>query len=125
MIANKVFSVLYDNNLLIAKFTRPTSHASNTVDKLNKVKLSGLVNVLTMVLQLVRCWWCCCCLFLHQCTMVSWTTVVAVAAVAVVDDDTAAGNECILTKAKNGSIKLNCYKLFKLLFQIAVLCFLT
>jgi hypothetical protein len=27
------------NNLLIAKFRRPTSHTSNTVDKLNKSKL--------------------------------------------------------------------------------------
>jgi hypothetical protein len=33
--------------LLIAKFPRPTSHTSNTVDKLNKSKLSGLVNVFT------------------------------------------------------------------------------
>ena len=30
----------------------------------------------------------------------------------------------ILTKAKKRSIKLNCYKLLKLLFQIAVLCYL-
>jgi hypothetical protein len=29
--------------LLIAKFPRPTSHTSNTVDKLNKSKLCGLV----------------------------------------------------------------------------------
>jgi hypothetical protein len=39
--------------LLIAKFTQPTSHTSNTVDKLNKSKLSGLVNVFTVVRQLV------------------------------------------------------------------------
>jgi hypothetical protein len=32
--------------LLIAKFHQPTSHTSNTIDKLNKSKLSGLVNVL-------------------------------------------------------------------------------
>jgi hypothetical protein len=31
---------------------------------LNKSKLSGLVNVFTMVLQLVRWWWWCCCCFL-------------------------------------------------------------
>ncbi len=44
---------------------------SNTVDKLNKSKSSGLVNVFTLVLPLV-CWGCCCCcLFLWQWTMVS------------------------------------------------------
>ncbi len=37
-------------NLPIAKFPRPSSHTSNTVDKLNKSKLSGLVNVFTLVL---------------------------------------------------------------------------
>ncbi len=31
--------------MLIAKFTQPISHTSNTVDKLNKSKSSGLVNV--------------------------------------------------------------------------------
>ncbi len=31
------------NYLLIAKFPRPSIHTSNTVDKLNKSKLSGLV----------------------------------------------------------------------------------
>jgi hypothetical protein len=41
------------NYLLIAKFPRPSSHISNTVDKLNKSKLSGLVNVFTLVLPLV------------------------------------------------------------------------
>ncbi len=48
------------NNLLIAKFPRPSSHTSNTVDKLNKSKSSELVNIFTLVLPLVR-WWCCCC----------------------------------------------------------------
>jgi hypothetical protein len=52
--------------LLIAQFPRPTSHTSNTVDKLNKSKLSGLVNVFILVLPLVLWWWCCCCLFLRQ-----------------------------------------------------------
>jgi len=56
----KKYCIFYANNLLIAKFTRPTSHTSNTVDKLNNSKLSGLVNFFTMVRQLV-CWWCCCC----------------------------------------------------------------
>jgi hypothetical protein len=70
------------NNLLITKFPQPTSHTSNTVDKLNKSKSSGLVNIFTLVLPLVRWWWCCCCLFLRQWTMVSLTMVVAVAAVA-------------------------------------------
>ncbi len=42
------------NNLLIAKFPRPSSHISNTVDKLNKSKSSGLVNVFMLVLLLVR-----------------------------------------------------------------------
>jgi hypothetical protein len=51
----KKYCIFYANNVLIAKFTRPTSHTSNTVDKLNKSKLSGLVNVFTMVRQLV-CW---------------------------------------------------------------------
>jgi hypothetical protein len=54
----------------------------NTVDKLNKSKLSRHVNVLTLVLPLVRWWCCCCCLFLWQWTTVSLITVVAVAAVA-------------------------------------------
>ena len=36
------------NKLLIAKFPRPSSHTSNTVDKLNKFKLPGLVNVFTI-----------------------------------------------------------------------------
>jgi hypothetical protein len=46
--------------LLIAKFPLPSSHSSNTVDKLNKSKSSGLVNIFTLVLPLVH-WWCCCC----------------------------------------------------------------
>jgi streptolysin S family bacteriocin protoxin len=53
-------TIVLANNLLIAKFPQPSSHTSNTVDKLNKSKLSGLVNVFTLVLPLV-CWWCCCC----------------------------------------------------------------
>jgi len=65
--SRKKYNILCANNLLIAKFTRPTSHTSNTVYKLNKSKLSGLVNVFTMVQQLVCWWWCCCCLFLCQC----------------------------------------------------------
>jgi hypothetical protein len=64
---SKIFN---SNNLLIAKFPQPTSHISNTVDKLNKSRLTGLVNIFTLVLPLVRWWWCCCCLFLWQ-----WTTV--------------------------------------------------
>ena len=56
---------------------------------MNKSKLSGLVNVFTMVLPWVRWWWWCCCLFLRQCTRVKrLTTQVAaevVAAVAVED----------------------------------------
>jgi hypothetical protein len=48
--------------LLVAKFPQPSSHTSNTVDKLNKSKSSGLVNVFTLVLPLARWWWCCCCL---------------------------------------------------------------
>jgi hypothetical protein len=80
--SQKKYCIFYANNLLIAKCTRPTSHTSNTVDKLNKFKLSGLVNVFTMVRQLVCWWWWCCCLFVHQCTMVSSTMVVAVAVVA-------------------------------------------
>ena len=83
--------IFYANNLTIAKCTQPTSHTSNTVDKLNKSKLSGLVNIYTMVQQLVFWWWCCCCLFLRKSTTVSSTKVVAaaavVAAVAAVDDD--------------------------------------
>ncbi len=54
----------------------------NTVDKLNKSKLSRHVNLLTLVLSLVRCWFCCRCLFLWQWTTVSLITVVVVAAVA-------------------------------------------
>jgi hypothetical protein len=46
MIIAKRVLYFYANNLLIAK-------TSNTVDKLNKSKLSGLVNVFTMVLSLV------------------------------------------------------------------------
>jgi hypothetical protein len=69
--------------LLTAKFPRPSSHTSNTVDKLNKSKLSGLVNVFTLVLLLVHWWCCCCCLFLWQWTMVSLTAVVTVEAVVV------------------------------------------
>jgi hypothetical protein len=70
------------NKLLIAKFPRPSSHTSNTVDKLNKSKSSGLVNVFTLVLPLVYWWCCCCCLFLRHLTMASLTTVVAEEAVA-------------------------------------------
>ena len=33
-------AMFYANNLLIAKLSWPTSHTSNTVDKLNKSKLS-------------------------------------------------------------------------------------
>ncbi len=69
------------NNLLIAKFPRPTSLTSNTVDKLNKSRSTGLVNIFMLVLPLVRWWWCCCCLFLQQWTMVSSTMVVTVAVV--------------------------------------------
>jgi hypothetical protein len=47
-------------------------------------KLSGLVNVFTMVLPLVRWWWWCWCIFLWQWTKVSLT---AAAAVAAVDDE--------------------------------------
>jgi hypothetical protein len=55
-------------------------------------KLSGLVNVFTMVLQLVHWWWWCCCLFLCQCMRVKRSTtqvaaaVEEVAVVAAVDD---------------------------------------
>jgi hypothetical protein len=61
-----------------------------TVDKLNKSKLSGLVNVFTMVLPLVHWWWWCWCLLLWQWTKVSSTVAAAaavVAAVAVDDED--------------------------------------
>jgi hypothetical protein len=54
----------------------------NTVDKLNKSKLFGHVNILTLVLLLIRWWCCCCCLFLWQWMMVSSITVVAVVVVA-------------------------------------------
>jgi hypothetical protein len=54
----------------------------NTVDKLNKSKLSGLVNVFTVVLLLVPCWWWFYCLFLNQWMMVRWLTT-PLAAVAV------------------------------------------
>jgi hypothetical protein len=67
--------------LLIAKFPQPSSHISNTVDKLNKSKSSGLINVFSLVLLLVRWWCCCCCFFLWQWTTASLTTVVAVEAV--------------------------------------------
>jgi hypothetical protein len=70
--------------LLDAKVSRPTSHISNTVDKLNKSKSSGLVNIFSLVLPLVRWWWCCCCLFFWQWTTVSLTKVVAVVALAAV-----------------------------------------
>jgi hypothetical protein len=45
-------------------------------------KASGLVNVFTLVLPLVRWWCCCCCLFFWQWMTVSLTTAVAVEAVA-------------------------------------------
>ncbi len=78
----KRYNFFLANNLLIAKFPRPTSHTSNTVDKLNKSKSSRLVNVFMLVLPLV-CWWCCCCcLFLRQSMTVSSITMVAVVAVA-------------------------------------------
>ncbi len=78
----KRYNFFKANNLLIAKFPRPSSLTSNTVDKLNKSMLSGLVNIITLVLPLVR-WWCCCyCLFLRQWRTASLTTVVAVEAVA-------------------------------------------
>jgi hypothetical protein len=51
-------TIFLANNLLIAKFPRPSSHTSNTVDKLNKSKSSGLVNVFILVLPLVKWWWC-------------------------------------------------------------------
>jgi hypothetical protein len=70
------------NNLLITKFPRPTSLTSNTADKLNKSRSTGLVNVFTLVLPLVCWWWCCCCLFLQQGATVSLTTVKMVAVVA-------------------------------------------
>jgi hypothetical protein len=71
------------NNFLVAEFPRPTLHTSNTVDKLNKPMLSGLVIVFMLVLLLV-CWWWWCCSLLGQWTTVSLATVVAeVAAVAV------------------------------------------
>ena len=56
------------------------TNIQHTVDKLklNKSKLSGLVNVFVMVLLLVHWWLCCFCLFLRQWTMMSLTTVVAV-----------------------------------------------
>jgi hypothetical protein len=65
----------------IAKFPRPSSHTSNTVDKLNKSKSSGLVNVPR---------WCChwyaggaaAVAFIWQWMMLSLTTVMAVEAVA-------------------------------------------
>jgi len=64
----------------------------DTVDKLNKSKLMGNVNVNKMVLPLVSCWWCSLFVpalstnkslrFLRQCMTVSSTTVVVVAIVA-------------------------------------------
>ncbi len=78
----KRYNFFKANNLLIAKLPRPSSHTSNTVDKLNKSKSSGLVNDFTLVLPLVYWWCCCCCLFLWQWTTASFTTVVAVEAVA-------------------------------------------
>ncbi len=59
---------------------QPTS--KNTVDKLNKSKSSGLVNIFTLVLPLVRWWCCCCCLFLQKLMTVSLITMVAVVAMA-------------------------------------------
>ncbi len=38
--------------MLIAKFPQPSSHTSNTVDKLNNSKPSGLVNIFTLLLPL-------------------------------------------------------------------------
>jgi hypothetical protein len=76
--------------LLIAKFPQLTSHTSNTVDKLNKSKLSGLVNNFTMVLQLLGWWCCCCCLFLCQWKTVRWSTVPVAAVVALAAAVTAA-----------------------------------
>ncbi len=58
-----------------------TPRGGNTVDKLNKSKLSGHVNVLRLVLPSIHWWCCCCCLFLWQWMMVSSNMVVAVAAV--------------------------------------------
>ncbi len=60
-----------------------TARGANTVDKLNKYKLSGHVNVLSLVLPLVHWWCCCCCLFLQKWTTVSSTMVVAVAVAAM------------------------------------------
>ncbi len=77
----KRYNFFKANNLLITKFPRLSSHTSNTVDKLNKSKSSGLENVFTLVLPLVR-WLCCCyCLFLQQWMTASLTMVVAVEAV--------------------------------------------
>ncbi len=78
----KRYNFFLANNLLIAKFPRPTWHTSNTVDKLNNSKSSGLVNIFMLVLPLVRWWCCCCCLFLRQSMTVSLITVVPVVAVA-------------------------------------------
>ena len=54
---------------------------SDILTSLNKSKLSGLVNVLTMVLRLVRWWWWCCCLFLPLAIVVPPVVVPPVAAV--------------------------------------------
>jgi hypothetical protein len=80
--SQKRYNFFLANSLLIAKFPRPTLHTSNTVDKLNKSKSSGLVNVFTLVLPLVRWWCCCCCLFFRQSMTVSSIMMVAVVAVA-------------------------------------------
>jgi hypothetical protein len=54
---------------------------TSTAPKLNESILSGLVNVFTLVLPLVRWWWCCCCLILPIWMMVSLAMVVAMATV--------------------------------------------
>ena len=79
------FWIFHANNLLIAKL--------QTLSRLNKSKLSGLVNMFTVVLPLVDWWWWWCSLFLHKCTTVRQSTMqvaAAAAAVAAVDDRRAA-----------------------------------
>jgi len=56
-----------------------------TVDKLNKSKLTGNVNVNKMVLPLVRWWWCRLCLILRQLTTMSSTPAAAAVAAAAAE----------------------------------------
>ena len=60
-----------------------TWNVKDTVDKLNKSKLIGNINVNKMVLLLVSCWWCFLCLFLWQLTTMSSTPAVAEAVATV------------------------------------------